>query len=197
MTEPQNRTDRRTMVKATAAAAGLAVIPAALGRAADVAGTESINVGLVGCGGRGTGAAFNALDASPNARLVAMADVFPDRLQSARNNLVKRGDQCRVTDEDCHVGFDAYQKLMARDDVDVVILATPPHFRPAHFAEAVRQDKHVFMEKPVAVDPAGIRIVMKAADEADNKSLSVVAGTQRRHEQCYLDVMERIRNGEI
>ena len=197
MTEQMNHTDRRTMVKATAAAAGLAVIPAALGRAADVAGTETIKVGLVGCGGRGTGAAFNALDASPNAQLVAMADVFPDRLKGSRNNLVKRGNQCLVTDEDCYVGFDAYKQLMARDDVDVVILATPPHFRPPHFAEAIRQGKHVFMEKPVAVDPAGIRLVMSAADEADSKSLSVVAGTQRRHEKCYLDVMERIRNGEI
>ncbi|MCH2132467.1 MAG: Gfo/Idh/MocA family oxidoreductase [Phycisphaerales bacterium] len=196
MSEQNGQPDRRTMVKATAAAAGLAVVPSLLGRTAHAAGQETITVGLVGCGGRGTGAAFNAMEASPEARIVALADVFPDRLQGARNNLQKR-EQCTVTNDDCYVGFDAYQKLMARDDVDVVILATPPHFRPMHFAHAIGQGKHVFMEKPVAVDPAGVRIVMAASDEADSKNLSVAAGTQRRHEKCYLDVMERIRNGEI
>ena len=125
-----------------------------------------------------------------------MADVFDDSLRNSRHNLSKR-DQCLVTDGDCYVGFDAYKKLMARDDVDVVILATPPHFRPMHYAHAVEKGKHVFMEKPVAVDPAGIRLVMEASRKADDKSLSVVAGTQRRHEQCYLDIMEAIQDGKI
>ena len=196
MSKQNHQPDRRTMVKATAATAGLAVVPSLLGQAAHAAGSETLNIGLVGCGGRGTGAAFNAMEASPEARIVALADVFPDRLQGSRNNL-QRQEQCTVTDDDCHVGFDAYRKLMARDDIDVVILATPPHFRPIHFAEAIRKGKHVFMEKPVAVDPAGVRLVLAASDEADSKNLSVAAGTQRRHEKCYLDAMERIRNGEI
>ncbi len=196
MSKQNHQPDRRTMVKATAATAGLAVVPSLLGQAAHAAGSETLNIGLVGCGGRGTGAAFNAMEASPEARIVALADVFPDRLQGSRNNL-QRQEQCTVTDDDCHVGFDAYRKLMARDDIDVVILAPPPHFRPIHFAEAIRKGKHVFMEKPVAVDPAGVRLVLAASDEADSKNLSVAAGTQRRHEKCYLDAMERIRNGEI
>ncbi len=184
------------MVKLAATAAGLAAVPATLAQAIDARGQQRLNIGLIGCGGRGTGAAYNAMDASPEARVVAMADVFDDSLRNSRHNLAKR-DQCLVTDGDCYVGFDAYKKLMQRDDVDVVILATPPHFRPMHYAHAIEKGKHVFMEKPVAVDPAGIRLVMEASRRADENSLSVVAGTQRRHEQCYLDIMERIRSGEI
>ena len=184
------------MVKLAATAAGLATVPGALAQAIDVGGQQRLNIGLIGCGGRGTGAAYNAMDASEEARVVAIADVFDDSLRIARHNLAKR-NQCLVTDGDCYTGFDAYRKLMERDDVDVVILATPPHFRPMHYAHAIEKGKHVFMEKPVAVDPAGIRLVMDASRRADEKSLSVVAGTQRRHERCYLDIMERIRSGEI
>lgn len=196
MNREDTNPDRRTMVKLAATAAGLAAVPATLAQAIDARGQQRLNIGLIGCGGRGTGAAYNAMDASPEARVVAMADVFDDSLRNSRHNLAKR-DQCLVTDGDCYVGFDAYKKLMQRDDVDVVILATPPHFRPMHYAHAIEKGKHVFMEKPVAVDPAGIRLVMEASRRADENSLSVVAGTQRRHEQCYLDIMERIRSGEI
>ncbi len=196
MNQEDTNPDRRTMVKLAATAAGLAAVPATLAQAIDARGQQRLNIGLIGCGGRGTGAAYNAMDASPEARVVAMADVFDDSLRNSRHNLAKR-DQCLVTDGDCYVGFDAYKKLMQRDDVDVVILATPPHFRPMHYAHAIEKGKHVFMEKPVAVDPAGIRLVMEASRRADENSLSVVAGTQRRHEQCYLDIMERIRSGEI
>ena len=196
MNQGDTSPDRRTMVKVAATAAGLVAVPSALAHALDAGGSQRLNIGLIGCGGRGTGAAYNAMDASPEARVVAMADVFDDSLRNSRHNLSKR-DQCLVTDGDCYVGFDAYKKLMARDDVDVVILATPPHFRPMHYAHAVEKGKHVFMEKPVAVDPAGIRLVMEASRKADDKSLSVVAGTQRRHEQCYLDIMEAIQDGKI
>jgi predicted dehydrogenase len=118
-------------------------------------------------------------------------------LAGCRGHLEQLGDRVALTDDDCYVGWDAYKKLMARPDIDIVILATPPHFRPMMFAEAIANDKHVFMEKPVAVDPAGVRIVMAAGDVADQRGLSVVAGTQRRHEACYLDMMRRIRDGEI
>jgi len=186
--------DRRNFIGTSIAGVGAASL---LGRASFAGGADRMRVGLVGCGGRGTGAAFNAASASPEIEIAAMADLFPDRLASSREHLEKLGDRVSVTDEDCTVGWDAYQRLMARPDIDLVILATPPHFRPMHFEEAIAQGKHVFMEKPVAVDPAGVRQVIAAAKEADTRKLSVVSGTQRRHEACYLDAMARIRDGEI
>ncbi|MCP4759230.1 MAG: Gfo/Idh/MocA family oxidoreductase [Planctomycetes bacterium] len=166
-------------------------------RAVWAAGADRLNVGLIGCGGRGTGALFNAVDASPEVQVAALADLFPDRLTRCRGYLNEIGDRVNVSDEDCYIGWDAYRELLARPDIDLVILATPPHFRPMMAAEAVRQNKHVFMEKPVAVDPTGVRLVMAAGDIADQKKLSIVAGTQRRHEACYLEAMNRIRDGEI
>ena len=191
-----NELDRRTVLKTTAASTA-AVALGSMATAAFTQGRQNIRVGLVGCGGRGTGAAANTLDASPDTRIVAMADLFNDRLQSSRGHLASRGDRVAVSDEDCYVGFDAYKSLMARDDVDMVILATPPHFRPMQVAHAIGEGKHVFMEKPVAVDPAGIRKVMAAANLADEKGLSIVSGTQRRHEACYLEAMKRMQDGEI
>jgi predicted dehydrogenase len=155
-----------------------------------------LRVGLVGCGGRGTGAAANALEADPRIHLVALADAFRDRLAACRSRLATLGERGEVTDSHCHVGFNAYRELIARD-IDIVILATPPHFRPAHFAAAVDAGRHVFMEKPVAVDPAGVRMILEAAAEADRLGLSVVAGTQRRHEACYLAAMRRVQQGAI
>jgi predicted dehydrogenase len=186
--------DRRLFLSTSIAGTAAASM---LSRATWAAGTDRLRVGLVGCGGRGTGALFNATSASPDVEVAAIADLFPDRLASCRGHLEQLGDRVALTDEDCYVGWDAYKKLMARPDIDIVILATPPHFRPMMFAEAIANDKHVFMEKPVAVDPAGVRIVMAAGDVADQRGLSVVAGTQRRHEACYLDMMRRIRDGEI
>ncbi|MCH2138091.1 MAG: Gfo/Idh/MocA family oxidoreductase [Phycisphaerales bacterium] len=188
--------DRRTVLKSTAAGTAVAAL-GGLSTAAFASGRQTIRVGLVGCGGRGTGAAANTLDASPDTTLVAMADVFSDRLEGSKGHLTQRGDRVTVTQDDCYVGFDAYKQLIARDDIDMVILATPPHFRPIHCEAAVAAGKHVFMEKPVAVDPAGVRKVMAAGKLADEKGLSIVSGTQRRHEACYLDCMDRIQNGEI
>jgi predicted dehydrogenase len=156
-----------------------------------------LSVGVIGCGGRGTGAAFDALAASPDTQVVALADLFPDRVESARSALAEHGQgRGAVAAERCFTGFDAYQKLLA-SGVDCVILATPPGFRPVHFAAAVDAGCHAFIEKPVAVDPAGVRAVLAAADRADAKALSVVAGTQRRHERCYREAMARIRAGAI
>src|SRR5438876_12348257 len=115
-----------------------------------------LKAGLVGCGGRGTGAAKDILNSAHGIRITALADVFQDRLDGARKALIERGQE--IPDSQCFVGFDAYKKLIATD-VDVVLLATPPHFRSTHFAAAVEAKKHVLMERPVAVDPAGIRSV--------------------------------------
>ena len=191
-----NELDRRTVLKTTAAGSAVAAL-GGLSTSAFAQGRQKIRVGLIGCGGRGTGAAANTLDASPDTTIVAMGDLFADRLDGSRNHLAQRGDRVRLTDDDCHVGFDAYEKVVARDDVDMVILATPPHFRPRHCDAAVAAGKHVFMEKPVAVDPAGVRKVLAASDLADEKGLSIVAGTQRRHEACYLEAMKRIQDGEL
>lgn len=183
---------RRDFVKT----AGVAIPVLAAASPVFAAGSGRIRVGLIGCGGRGTGAAFNALEASPDVTVVALADLFADRVAACREKLDKQGERGRVSDDHCFTGFDAYQKLIA-SDVDVVLLATPPHFRPAMFDAAIRAGKHVFMEKPVAVDPVGVRKVLDAAKRADEKGLSVVAGTQRRHEACYLEAMKRVQDGAI
>ncbi len=191
---------RRDFVKATAIVAGGAVPLSVVASSAYGAGSDQLKAGLIGCGGRGTGAAFDILKASDQVSLVAMADVFRDRLVASRKHLLSKKNANRsrvqVSDDRCYVGFDAYEKLLA-DDVDLIILATPPHFRPMQFEAAIKAGKHVFMEKPVAVDPTGIRKVIASAAEADRRSLSVVAGTQRRHEACYLAMMDRVHGGAI
>lgn len=191
---------RRDFVKATAIVAGGAVPLSVVATSAYGAGSDQLKAGLIGCGGRGTGAAVNILQASDQVRIVALADVFRDRLDGCRNYLSSddhsNRDRVQIDDDRCYVGFDAYQQLI-NSDVDLVLLATPPHFRPIHFQAATNAGKHVFMEKPVAVDPTGIRSVIESAKEADRRNLSVVAGTQRRHEACYLALIDRIRDGAI
>ncbi|HDL19195.1 MAG TPA: Gfo/Idh/MocA family oxidoreductase, partial [Bacteroidetes bacterium] len=154
-----------------------------------------LTAGLVGCGGRGTGAAAQFLSAGPNLKIIALADVFRDRLDSCRQRLTDKPG-FEVTNENCFIGFDAYRKLID-SGVDVVLLATPPHFRPEHFAAAIKARKHVFMEKPVAVDPVGARSVMSTAKKADAAGLSVVTGTQRRHQRDYIETFKRVAGGEI
>ncbi len=198
---------RREFVKASAALAAAAAaggLPATLvARTANVAGSDALRVGVIGCGGRGTGAAVNALAADSGTRIVALADVFADRINGARDHLGSDetrgayGDRGVVASERCYTGFDAYKQLLDAGECDVVILASSPGFRPDHFEAAVHAGTHVFMEKPVAVDPTGIRRVIAASRLAEEKRLSVVAGTQRRHERCYLEWIERIRAGQI
>jgi predicted dehydrogenase len=167
---------------------------------AHAANAQRLKVAVIGCGGRGAGAAVNALEASPDVEVTALADVFEDRLRSSRAYLESLAGEfdgrVNIDDSRCFVGFDAYRQLIA-GDVDLVILATPPHFRPMHLAEAVAHGKHVFMEKPVAVDPAGIRSVLASAEVAKQKRLAIVAGTQRRHETSYLETMLRVADGAI
>ncbi|MGL5095520.1 MAG: Gfo/Idh/MocA family protein, partial [Planctomycetia bacterium] len=151
----------------------------------------------IGCGGRGTGACGDALAADERVKIVAFGDVFKDRVESSLGNLKQKfGDRITATPETTFVGFDAYQKVLAQD-LDYVVLATPPHFRPQHLEAAIKAGKHVFMEKPVAVDPAGCRQVIAAGEEAKKKGLSIVAGTQRRHETPYLETIKRVRDGAI
>jgi len=157
---------------------------------------QLLRAGLIGCGGRGTGAAQDFLKAGPNLKIVALADVLDDHLQKCRQTLADENQQ-QIADDHCFVGFDAYKRLIALDDVNVILQATPPHFRPEHFKAVVEAKKHIFMEKPLAVDPVGVRAILGAAQEAKTYGLSVVVGTQRRHQRAYLETRNRIVNGAI
>ena len=159
-------------------------------------GSDEIRVGVIGCGGRGSGAINNVLNAAPGVRIVAVGDLFKDRLESSMKNLAKYGERAAVPADRQFVGWDAYQKVIA-SDVNYIILATPPAFRPMHLKAAIEAGKHVFTEKPVAVDTAGIRQVYELADLAKSKGLGIVAGTQRRHHGAYVEAMRRVHDGAI
>ncbi|MHC4838660.1 MAG: Gfo/Idh/MocA family protein, partial [Planctomycetota bacterium] len=190
--------DRRTLLKSSAAATG----SLALSSFAHGHGAERVRIGLIGCGGRGTGAAGDCIEADPAVELVAMGDLFADRIESSKRSLagrlenMGRSEAQKTTDDSTFAGWDAYQKVID-SDVDVIVTATPPAFRPMVFEAAIAAGKHVFMEKPVAVDPPGVRRVIAAAREAKAKNLSVVSGTQRRHQKSYLETMQRIHEGAI
>jgi predicted dehydrogenase len=156
---------------------------------AATAGSDRIRVGVIGCGGRGVGAAQNCLESAPGVEIVALGDLFENQVESAQKKL-------KLAKVEKFWGFDNYQKVLA-SNIDLVILTTPPGFRPLHFAAAVAANKHVFMEKPVAVDPVGCRAVIAAAKLAKEKKLAVVAGTQRRHQPSYIEMMKRIHGGDI
>lgn len=184
---------RRDFIARSAATAAAAAFPAGV----FAAGSEVLRIGVIGCGGRGSGAAVDAATANPSAVIWAMGDVFEDRLQSSRKGLEEQlGQRFRASASRSFSGFDAYKKVLATE-CDVVILATPPGFRPIHIAAAVDAGKHIFTEKPVATDAPGIRSVMASADLAASKKLSIVAGTQRRHDVAYREAMKRIHAGEM
>ena len=168
------------------------VLPPLLDQAPD---GELIKAGVIGCGGRGTGAALNFLSAGPNLQVVALADVFQDRIDNCRKEL-KTEKGVDIPDEKCFAGFDGYKKLL-ESGVDYVIIATPPYFRPEIFKAAVEAKKNIFFEKPVAVDPVGIRTIMSAGKQAEAFGLSVVTGTQRRHQRDYIETYKRIMGGAI
>jgi len=192
MSEQDQLPTRRTFLKTSAAAATVL----AAGRLAHARGSDQIRVGLIGCGGRGTGAAANCVESSEGVKIHAMGDLFSHRLESSRKNLAFLGDALDVDESRCFTGFDAFENVLATD-VDMVILATPPHFRPEHLQAAIAAGKHVFMEKPVAVDPTGVRSVIESSKRAQAKGLAIVAGTQRRHQAAYLEAMARIHEGAI
>jgi len=201
---------------ATAGAAALAQFPFV--STSHAAPDDPIRIGLIGCGGRGTGALADALGAATdvnypqagyhtenikanattagrNIQVVALADVFQDRLNSCRVQLEKLN--ITVPNDACFVGFEAYQQLLAISEVNYVILATPPHFRPMHLKAAIEAGKNVFAEKPVAVDAPGVRMVMEAGRLARQKNLGIVAGTQRRHMKSYNEAVKRLHDGVI
>ena len=200
-------TSRRTFLHSSGAAVGAGLTNGALfspngerisldtGRAR---GDEELGVALVGCGGRGTGAAGQALSTSGAVKLLAMADAFGDRLEGSLNTLKKNhADKVDVPEDRRFTGFDAYKQAIETPGVDVVILTTPPGFRPIHVEYAIEKDKHVFMEKPVAVDGAGIRQVLAAAEVAKKKNLKVGVGLQRHHDPKYQDAVGRLQAGEL
>ncbi len=156
---------------------------------------KKLRAGLVGCGNRGTGAALNFLAAGNDLELVALADVFEDKVWDSRKKLEKQ--RVEVPKENCFWGFDAYKKLLNVNDLDIVILATPPHFRPEHFDACIQAKKHVFLEKPVCVDPVGARRIIATAKKAENIGVTVITGTQRRHQRDYLETYKQVAGGAI
>ncbi len=206
--ENQNTTRREFVKKTTLAASSLMAMPfVSDAKFFNASADDAIKIALVGCGGRGTGAAMQALLTKQNVKLVAMADAFRDRLDDCYKSLMQDDlsdwsgtsgnvkNKIAVAEENKFVGFDGYKKAMAL--ADVVILTTPPGFRPIHFEEAVRLGKHIFMEKPVATDPAGIKRVLDAAIIAKQKKLNVVVGLQRHYQNSYRELYKRFKDGLI
>ena len=195
----QTNKSRREFIKNASLASGAIILPS-LGSNAmvNVLNEKKLRIALVGCGGRGTGAANQALEADENVQLVAMADLFEDQLNASYGHLYEKyrdTGKMKVKDEHKFVGFDGFKKAI--DLADVVILTTPPGFRPYHFAYAIENDKHVFMEKPVATDAPGIRKVLETAKLAEEKKLNVVVGLQRHYQENYIKTLELIKQGEL
>jgi len=188
---------RRSFMKnATAGALSLTAV-SAFHPGAYAAGSDKIRLGVVGCGGRGRHDVTKCLNSSENVELVAMGDLFKDKLDYCRNVLSKNmPEKVKVTDEMCFVGWDAYKKVVA-SDVDLVIFTTPPGFRPMHLKAAIEADKHAFVEKPVAVDPVGVRSVIASSELADEKGLTILAGTQMRRISHLVEAVKRIHDGAL
>jgi predicted dehydrogenase len=218
---PDNLSRRHFLKQSSLAAASAAVaaqLPFVI--TSHAAADDPIRIGVIGCGGRGTGAVLNVLGADTkviypqagyhtedvaegavarrkNVKVVALADAFPDRLKACREQLKALQEPIVVPDEHCFTGFDAYQKLLAMPEVNYVILAEPPHFRPGHLKAAIEAGKHVFIEKPAAVDAPGVRMVIEAGELAKKKGLGIAAGTQRRHQLSYNETIKRLQDGMI
>ena len=202
MKDSNNNINRRQFMKTTATLTAAAALSGA--NKLFAAGSDSLKLGLIGCGGRGSHSAIECLKSSEGVDLVAIGELFEDRLKWGIRRMISRTRQLefrvdsarlKYTDDTCYVGFDAYKKVI--DASDVVILTTSPHFRPEHLRAAVEAGKHVFMEKPVAVDAWGVRSIIESSAMAQEKKLAIVAGTQRRHQEHYLEIMKRIHRGDI
>jgi predicted dehydrogenase len=198
--KPKNGLTRRDFMKRTTLAAGGGLLFSSLpvSASAYAGANDTLNVAVVGCGGRGTGAANQALNADEGVKIIALADAFRDRLDDCYNTLNEGwGESGRldIPEERKFTGFDAYKHAI--ELADVVILATPPGFRPLHFEEAVNQGKHIFMEKPVAVDATGVRRILAAGRIAKQKKLNVIVGLQRHYQKNYLEALKRVQNGDM
>ncbi len=190
---------RREFGKAAAALSGAAMLAARAARAQE--NGDTLKVGLLGCGGRGTGALNQLLEANENVVLIALADVFEDRTMGVYERMVKAGAEnlagkVAVEPDHCFTGLDAYKQIMATD-IDILVEGTLPYCRPKHIAAAVEAGKHIFTEKPVASDPAGVRMVLEAGEKHKAAGLSFVAGTQRRHQKEYIETIAKIHDGAI
>lgn len=198
--EKLNRSRRDFVKQGTMLAGGIMAMPLMSNAGYFNSVDDTIKVAVIGCGGRGTGAAMQALSTKQNVKLVAMADAFRDRLDNSFKALTD-GDEgnvrsrVAVTEETKFVGFDAYKKVIPL--ADVIIIATPPGFRPIHFEEAINQGKHVFMEKPLATDPAGVKKILEVAEIAKKKKLNVVVGLQRHYQTSYRELYKRVQDGMI
>jgi predicted dehydrogenase len=222
LTDPPTPVSRRQFLKhsslAVAGAAAAAELPFVL--TTHAAADTPIKIGLIGCGGRGTGAVLDALGAatnviypsagyhtedvkkgatvaSKNIQVVALCDVFQDRIDRCREQLRNLTPRIDIAQEMCFTGFDGYQKLLAVPEINYIIQTTPPHFRPQHTLDAIKAGKSVFLEKPAAVDPVGVRQILEAGELAKQKNLGIVAGTQRRHMKSYNETIKRIHDGAI
>jgi predicted dehydrogenase len=219
--QPQSgELSRRSFIqKSSVVAAGaLAALRAPHVHAGSLEKDPGVKIGLIGCGGRGTGAVLNAVGAAvksiypekgyhtedvaegatverKDVQVLALADLFEERLDRCHRNLARLG--LNVPEDQCFLGIDAYKKLLAHPEINYVILATPPHFRPAHLKAAIEAGKHVFMEKPAAVDVPGVKTVMEAGKLAAEKKLGIAAGTQRRHSESYRETIRRLHDGAI
>lgn len=192
---------RSFLTSSTAAAAGATAFTIIRPELVRGAGDEKLRAGLVGCGGRGTEAAQQFLHGNDNVELVAMGDIFEDRLEKSLGEIRDSkypnvAEKIKVDPEHHFIGFDAYKKVLA-SDIDVVLIATPPGYRPEHFVAAVEAKKHIFAEKPFGTDPVGVRKVMDAARKAQELKLTVMSGAQRRNQQEYVETWRKVRDGAI
>ena len=193
-------TSRRAFLRqSTTAVAGGLITGLSVAHSAHLTGSDVIRVGLVGCGGRGTGAATQVLNADHGTRLVAMSDAFGDRLQTSLKSMKQQeeiADRVLVDSDHQFTGFDGYKHVIA-SDVDVVLLATPPHFRPMHLRACIEAEKHVFAEKPVAVDAPGVRSVLETTELAKQKNLFIVSGLNGRYSPPLQEIVRRVQDGAI
>jgi len=188
---------RRNFLKTSAVASAVGAATLSLGRSAHAAGSDVIKIGLIGCGGRGAGAAAQAMTADKGSQLCAMADVFADHISRNRDHLKRKyGEQVNVPDDRMFAGFDGYQGVIG-SDVDVVQIACASRFHPYYAKVALEAGKHVFVEKPQGIDPVGARVVTEAAELAREKGLTIVAGQHLRYEPCLQETMNRIHDGAI
>jgi predicted dehydrogenase len=190
-------TTRRDFLKSSTAVASVAVSGMLdVNHSVFAAGSDIIRVGIVGCGGRNAGAAAQALTADAGARLVAMCDIFMDRVKEKRDILKKeKSDQVTVDDEHCFTGFDGYKHVI--ESSDVVLIANAAKFHPLHAMTAIQAGKHVFVEKPHGIDPAGVKLMQQAADLAKQKGLCLVSGLHSRYHEGYTETVKRIHDGAI
>jgi len=159
--------------------------------------SRELRLGIVGCGGRGSGAVNDSLSVNKNVKIVAAADIYREKCDALRKNLAAHKDKVAIDDSKVHVGLDGYRRVLDDPAVDIVLLTTSPGFRPRYLLEAVEAGKHVFAEKPVLVDPAGYRICLEAHDKAVAKGTAIVTGTQYRRQTSFMEAVDRIRKGEI